>query len=44
MPRQFGAGERVVFTGAIIPKTRALFLKRSTKATAAMARVLRCVA
>ena len=31
IPRQLGAGEHVVFTGAIVPKTLTLFLQRSTK-------------
>jgi len=31
IPRQFGAGKHVVFTGDIVPKTLTLFLKRSTK-------------
>src|SRR5215813_9361084 len=30
-PRQFGEGEPVVFARDIVPKTLALFLKRSTK-------------
>ena len=31
LPRQFGEGESVVFTSDMVPKTRTLFLKRSTK-------------
>jgi len=34
MPRQFGAGEHVVFTGDIVPKTLTLFLKWSPKCCA----------
>ena len=31
MPRQFGVGEHVVFTGDIVPKTLTLFLKWSSE-------------
>ena len=32
LPRQFGEGEHGVFAGDVVPKTMALFLKRSAKA------------